>query len=235
MPAKDRPPIRNRLLANLPAGELDRLKPRLEEVELALNRTLLSAGAPIGHVYFVQRGVVSLVRSMEDGSMVEVGLVGREGLAGIEAVLGGATNTVDKVVQVAGSALRISVRALREQIAQSKTLTAQLHRYAQAVLIQISQNAACNGRHALQERLARRLLMAHDRVEENVIPLSHEILAMTLGSRRPGITVTLGTLKDAGLIHNSHGKITILDRPGLEAAACECYGTVEKGIRRLFP
>ena len=123
---------------------------------------------------------------------------------------------------------------LRAELARSPVLSARLLRYAQALFAQVSQTAACNGRHTVHERLARWLLMARDRIDDNIVPLSHELLSMMLGTRRPGITVALGAFRQAGLIHNRHGKIEILDRPGLEAASCECYGVVREEFRRLL-
>jgi CRP-like cAMP-binding protein len=226
--------IENNLLLSLPEDELARVAPVMEHVELPFRQILTPADTAAEHVYFPQRGMISLVKSMQDGALVEVGLVGREGFVGVAAVLGGDSHSVEQMVQIAGAALRISVHSLRDELVRSPVLSARLLRYAQALFAQVSQTAACNGRHTVHERLARWLLMARDRIDDNIVPLSHELLSMMLGSRRPGITVALGVFRQAGLIHNMHGKIEILDRPGLEAAACECYGVVQEEFRRLL-
>jgi len=234
MDSKASESLQNHLLLSLPKNELSRLMPKLEPVEMTFRQILSPAEKPAEHVYFPQRGMVSLVKPMQDGALVEVGLVGREGFVGVAAVLGSDSHAVEQMVQIAGAALRIGVHPLREELARSPVLSARLLRYAQALFAQISQTAACNGRHTVQERLARWLLMARDRIDNNVVPLSHELLSMMLGTRRPGITVALGAFRQAGLLHNTHGKIEILDRPGLEAAACECYGVVREEFRRLL-
>jgi CRP-like cAMP-binding protein len=234
MAAKTSGSLHNHLLLSLPQDEFTRLAPKLEPVELTFRQILAPATKPTEHVYFPQAGMVSLVKPMQDGALVEVGLVGREGFVGIAAVLGGDSHAVEQMVQIAGTALRISVNPLRKELARSPVLSARLFRYAQALFAQVSQTAACNGRHTVQERLARWLLMARDRIDNDIVPLSHELLSMMLGTRRPGITVALGAFRQAGLVHNTHGKIEILDRPGLEAAACECYGVVREEFRRLL-
>jgi CRP-like cAMP-binding protein len=232
MPGRSPYEVHNRILAALPPKELACLRPRLQPIDLAVRQLLSKADTPIDYGYFPQKGLISLVRPMRDGSMVEVGLVGREGFVGLAVVLGGRMHTVEKMVQVQGSALRISARALREELGNCPTLLAELLRYTQALLVQISQTAACNGRHTIQERLARWLLMARDRNDDDVVPLSHEFLSMMLGARRSGITMALGALRQAGLIGSSHNKIVIIDGPGLEAAACECYGAVRQETGR---
>jgi len=177
--------------------------------------------------------MVSLVRPMSDGTMAEVGIVGRDGFVGLAAVLGGGTGGIQEMVQIAGPALAIPTAALLREIDRCPVFAARLLRYGEALLIQISQTAACNGRHTIQERLARWLLMARDRIDDDDVPLSHELLSMMLGARRAGITVALGIFKTAGLIANTQGKIRILDHEGLEAAACECYRVVREEVERL--
>jgi CRP-like cAMP-binding protein len=229
------PAGQNRLLLSLPIDEQARLRSRFETVDLEFRKNLAGPDRPAQHVYFVDRGLISLVKPMQDGAAVEVGLIGREGFVGVAVVLGDVTSTVEQMVQVAGSGRRMGVAEFRAQMAQCPVLSARLLLYAQAVLAQISQTAACNGRHTVQERLARWLLMASDRIESDRLPLSHELLSMMLGVRRPGITVALGTLRRAGLINGTHGKIEICDRPALESVACECYGVVRDEYRRLLP
>ena len=226
--------IENGALAGLPREDLAFLLPRLERVDLPIRAVLASPNVPISHAYFVQRGMISLVQPLQDGTMVEVGLIGREGFVGVPLVLGTKADAVEAMVQIAGTALRIPASGLQEAIRARPTLAAPLLRFAHALLVQIAQTAACNGRHNLEERLARWLLMAGDRARDGTFQLSHEFLSMMLGARRPGITVAMGVFRRAGLISNSHHHIAILDRPGLEAAACECYATVRDKYRQLL-
>jgi CRP-like cAMP-binding protein len=216
----------NRLLAALAPADVARLRPHLELVLLSQRQVLAEPHKPIEHAYFPQRGFVSLVQSMADKSMVEVGIIGREGFVGSPVLLGAATSPVMAMVQAPGEALRIPASVLLKEAADSADLSSLLLRYVQALHVQVTQTAACNGRHALAERLARWLLMAHDRVAGNDLPLTHEFLAIMLGTRRSGVTVAVGALKKVGLIDNDYARITILDRRGLESAACECYQTV---------
>jgi CRP-like cAMP-binding protein len=226
---------RNRLLGALPAGDWKRLRASLEFVELPVRETLIPAGSVITHAYFVEGGVVSLVQNLSDGAAVEVGLIGREGFVGVPLALGARTCPSEANVQLAGSALRISAKDLREAAQRSKALNTLLLSFANAFQIQVTQTAACNGRHELQPRLARWLLSALDRCEGNELALSHEFLSMMIGRRRAGVTVALGAMKQAGLIANSHGRIQVVDRRGLEKAACECYRLVRDEYRRLLP
>ena len=228
-------PISNRLLAALPADDLDSLRRQLEPVPLPQKQTLSNPNTTINHVYFPQEGMVSLVQPLDDGGLIEVGMIGKEGVVGVPVLLGADTSPLQAMVQIPGSALRMQANAFREEAVRRATLSALLLRYVQALHVQVSLSAACNGRHTLPERLARWLLMARDRATSDEMPLSHEFLSMMLGVRRAGVTVAVGTLKAAGLIHNTHGQVTILDRQGLEAASCECYRTVRTEYERLLP
>ena len=232
MPAKDLSAAQNHILASLSTEELTRLRPK--QVNLRLGQTLSEPDASAHYVYFPQAGMVSLVRHMRDGAMVEVGIVGREGFVGMSPVLGGDINIIENMVQIAGSALRIAADVLQAEYGQNPNLRTHMLRFSQALLAQVAQTAACNGRHALQERLARWLLMAKERLDHSVVTLSHEFLSTMLGVRRPGVTVALGTFKKAGLVRYRHGKIEILDQAGLEDAACECYGDVREEYKRLL-
>jgi CRP-like cAMP-binding protein len=226
--------VANGLLAGLPAKDLARLRRHLEPVTLTHRLILSRPDAPIEHVYFPDRGMVSLVQTLSDGAQIEVGVTGKEGFVGVATLLGATTSPIEAMVQIPGSGLRMSAVALREQVELSKPLSARLHRYAYALQIQISQTAACNGRHVVQERLARWLLTARDRADSDDLPLNHEFLSMMLGTRRVGVTLALGTFKAAGLIRNTHGRVTILDRANLEDAACECYRSVKEQFRLLL-
>jgi CRP-like cAMP-binding protein len=167
--------------------------------------------------------------------VIEVGLIGNEGLVGVPIVLGASTAPVEAMVQIPGSALRMPTRVLQEEIVGNTALLPLLLRYAQALHIQVTQTAACNGRHTLHERLARWLLMAHDRSTGDDLPLNHEFLSMMLGVRRSGVTVVLSDLKAAGLIDNGRSNVTILDRRRLRAASCDCYESVRREYQRLLP
>ena len=225
--------ISNRLLLALTLEDLDGLRAHLELVLLPHKRTLSNPGAPIQHLYFPQEGMVSLVQPLQ-GAMIEVGMIGNEGFVGVPVLLGADASPLETMVQIPGSALRIETGAFREKAGRSTTLSGLLLRYAQALQVQVSLTAACNGRHPIPERLARWLLMARDRAPSDELPFGHEFLSMMLGVRRAGVTVAVGTLKAAGLIRNTHGQVTIIDRHGLEAASCECYRIVTNEYERLF-
>ena len=224
----------NRLLDALSPADLESLTPHLEPVSLTNKQILAKPGAPIEHVYFVQRGVVSLVQPLDDGAMIEVGMIGREGFVGLPALLGATSSPLEAMVQIPGSALRMPAGTFREAAGRSSALLGLLHRYAQAFYVQISMSAACNGRHTISERLARWLLLARDRTDSDRLPLSHEFLSMMLGVRRAGVTVALGGLRTAGLVTNQSRQVTVIDRAGLETAACSCYRMVRDEYARLL-
>jgi CRP-like cAMP-binding protein len=226
--------IDNRLLLALPQEELDRLRPNLEPVDLPLGQMLLRPNELIDYVYFPQKGMVSLVLQLEDKRVIEVGLIGREGMVGALAPLGATAMSGEARVQMAGSALRMRAGVLRTEAARNLGLMNLLLRYVQALFAQVSQSVACNSQHPIVERMARWLLMAHDCVEGDELPLSHEFLATMLGVRRAGITVAVGQLRDAGLIDSRAGRFSILNRRGLEASACECYRAVKAQYERLL-
>jgi CRP-like cAMP-binding protein len=226
--------VRNRLLASLPPADFGCLATSLTPVTLTLKQFLLEADEPIEAAYFVETGMVSYLAYLEDGEALEVGLIGSEGMVGMPLILGVDRVPAGAIVQMDGTALRISPAALRQAFNGSEALRTRLLRYMQAFYTQVSQTAVCNGRHSLEERLARWLLMAHDRAEGNQFAMTHEFMALMLGVRRSGVTVTAGTLKQAGLISYKNGHMTILDRPSLEAVACECYGTVQRHFAQLL-
>jgi CRP-like cAMP-binding protein len=225
---------RNRLLAALPPDDLARLRPRLEAVELPLRQVVHAPGEPIEAVYFTETGWFSMLAHLESGDAAEVGLVGREGMIGLPILLGSNRDDVEAVVQGPGTALRMDARAFREDLERIPALRTLLQRYALVHYGQVGRTAACNGRHYVDQRLARWLLMAHDRAEGDEFPMTHEFLSMMLGVRRAGVTVAAGTLQKAGFIYYERGCIKITDRPGLESAACECYGIVRRASDRLF-
>jgi CRP-like cAMP-binding protein len=218
----------NRLLSALSPLALERLAPDLEFLTLAAGHVLYEPGATIDFVYFPETAVASMIRRMADGSGVEVGTIGLEGVVGGSVALGALTTPTHCVIQVAGNVQRISVAALRANIAEPSngddvTLFDLMLLYAQALFEQCAQTAACNRLHALEHRCARWLLMIHDRVEGDELLLTQEFLSYMLGVRRAGVTEACGTLMRAGLIRYRHGRITVSDRAGLEAATCECF------------
>jgi CRP-like cAMP-binding protein len=228
------PPSSNRLLNQLGPEEYERLSPHLEPVTLSRGDVLYYPQDPVSHVYFPERGTVSVVATFADGGSVEVGIVGNEGVFGINVVLGSVTTPHEAIVQLPGEGLRASSDALRREFKQGGQLQDLLLRYTQAFIVQIAQTAACNKVHPLDGRLARWLLMACDRATEQELELTQEFMADMLGTRRAGVSEAAGRLQDEGLIRYRRGRITIRDRGGLESASCECYPVVKKEFDRLL-
>ena len=218
----------------MPPANLARLRPKLHFVELPFNQTLYSMDGALDTVLFPESGMVSLLATLDDGEQIEVGIAGREGLVGLPLVFGDDRSLVEARVQMEGTALRIGAAAFRDEMEQSDALRTLLLRYALAFHAQITLSAACNARHAIEQRLARWLLIAHDRIEANDFPMTHEFISMMLGVRRPGVTIAAGILQKAGLIHYARGRMAVTDRPGLEAASCECYHTARREFARLL-
>jgi CRP-like cAMP-binding protein len=225
--------VRNRLLVSLPSADFKRLAASLTPVNLSLKQLLVEADEPIGAAYFVETGIISYLHYLKGGEAQELGLIGSEGMLGLPIILGADRAPVGAMVQLKGTALRIGPQALRQAFNQSEMLRTRLLRYMQAFHIQVSQTAVCNNHHTLEERLIRWLLMAHDRAGNDRFSMTHEFMSLMLGVRRAGVSVTAGALKHAGLIHYAKGCVTVLDRPGLEAAACECYGNVHRHCEQL--
>ncbi len=234
MPGIDQSALRNGLLKALPPEGFALLAPALHPVELALKQVLHEPDRPIGFVYFPEAGMVSMLAPLEDGQALEVGLVGREGLVGLPALLGDGRASTEALVQAAGPMWRAEAAALKAAFDESAGLRAPLLRYMQAFHAQVQQTAACNGRHDLEERLARWILMAHDRAAGDRFPMTQEFMALMLGVRRAGVSVAAGILRKAGAIAYERGCVTVLDRPGLEAASCGCYGAVRRQFERLL-
>jgi CRP-like cAMP-binding protein len=217
----------NFLLAALPAEVFDRIRPVLDVIPLTLKDVLHKPGEPIQHVYFPGGGFCSVLTVLEDGNMVEVATVGREGMVGVSEVLrGDACDPSTTMVQVDSDVCyRMSAHAFGAELDRRGEFSAILGRYAQAFLGFVMQSTACNAMHSIEQRLARWLLMAHDRVERDEFPLTQEFVAMMLGATRPTVTVVAGTLQRADLIAYQRGRVTIVDRRRLERASCECYRT----------
>jgi cAMP-binding proteins - catabolite gene activator and regulatory subunit of cAMP-dependent protein kinases len=224
----------NRLLAALPDAEYQRLIPHLERVPLSLKQVLYDVGELIEYVYFPHQSIVSALSTMADGSMVEVGLVGNDGITGIPAALGDNITATTAMVQVPDSAMRMKASLLKSEFQRGGSLQSLLLRYMQAQHAFVSQNAACNRLHYLEGRLARWLLLVCDRVKSNELPLTHEFMAQMLGVRRAGVTEAANMLQQSGLIRYTRGKVTILNRQELEAASCECYEIIKGEYARLL-
>src|SRR3954447_19956097 len=227
-------PVRNRLLKALPSADFKRLATSLTPVTLTLKQNLLEAEEPIGAAYFIETGMISYLNYLEGGEGQEIGLIGSEGMIGLPLILGVDHAPFGAMVQMKGTALRLSPTTLKQAFNESEALRTRLLRYMQALHIQVSQTAVCNNHHSLEERLIRWLLMAHDRAGDDRFPMTHEFMSLMLGVRRAGVTVTAGALKHADLIQYANGCVTVLDRPGLEAAACECYGNVQRQFDQLL-
>ncbi|HEV3494312.1 MAG TPA: Crp/Fnr family transcriptional regulator [Reyranella sp.] len=225
---------RNRLLAVLSHADRDLLAPCLEVAGLDARQILETPRDPISHVYFVESGLVSVVGATEPDHRIEVGMVGYEGMTGLGIVLGDDRSANETMVQSAGSAMRISTALLREMMAASRSLTATLLRYVNVFMVQGSQTALANGRGRLDERLARWLLMWHDRVPQDDLLITHEFLALLLGVRRQGVTVALHELEGRGLIRSTRSHVRILDRDGLLQAANGFYGIPEAEYDRAI-
>jgi CRP-like cAMP-binding protein len=233
-PRKIHVPGENRLLAALPKDEYARLLPRLVKVSLPLKDILHEANGPIPHVYFPLDGVVSLVIFTGGSLPVEVGSVGNEGLVGIPVFLGTDRSPARAIAQVPGAALRMEAEAFREEMRRAGPLPDLVRRYTQAIFTEISQSTVCNHLHSVEKRMCRWLLRTHDRVGADDFPLTQEFLAQMLAVRRPTVTAVAGVLQKAGLITYHRGRMTLLDRKGLEAASCECYRAVRKEFDRLL-
>jgi CRP-like cAMP-binding protein len=225
---------KNRLLAALPRDEYDRLHPNLVKVSLPLKEILYEANGPIPHVFFPLNGVVSLVILMESGFTLEVGTIGNEGMVGTPVFLGSESSPTRAISQVPGEALRMEAKVFQEEMKRGGPLYDLVQRYTQAMINQISQSTVCNRRHSVQKRMCRWLLMSHDRVGSDEFQLTQEFLSQMLGVRRPTVSAVAGILQKAGLLTYHRGRMTILDRKGLEAASCECYQVVREELDRLL-
>ena len=222
--------IGNHLLAQLPDALIDCLKPNLQRVPLVAGQRLFHADAPPRAIYFPESGLASLVVSLRSGEALDVDVVGNDGVAGLSASGRIDAMACEAVVQIEGSALRIDADIIRRQMASHEPLHALMSQYAHLMLVRSMQSAACVAFHSVKERCARWLLVAHDLVERDELPLTHDRLARLLGVRRVSVTLVLGTMVAAGLIGHSRGRVVIRSREALERASCECY-TVLRGAR----
>jgi CRP-like cAMP-binding protein len=230
----NRPPPINYLLAALPTADYDRITPTLDVIPLKLKDTTHKAGEAVQQVYFPGGGFLSVLTLLEDGRMVEIATIGREGMAGLPAALNGDPFSSQTLVQAeSDTCYRMPTTAFRREMAQRGTFYDLVTRYRHAFFGVIMQSTACNAVHSVEQRLARWLLMAQDRVGAKDFPLTQEFVAMMLGATRPAVTIVAGTLQKAGLITYHRGRVIIVDREKLESASCECYRASTELLKRV--
>lgn len=228
-----RPPG-NLILAFLPQNERELLRDRLQAVDLEQGQILHDSNQPVDHVYFVDHGMISVVSRMQNGSTIEVGTIGNEGMAGLSVVLGVATTPYRHVVQVTGKAQRMNAAELMDELKGDRLLPKLLNRYHAAFNTQVMQGMACNGLHSIVQRCCRWLLTTQDRLGSRELNITHEFLAQMLGVRRASVTEVLRPLQHDGLIRTSRGKVVILDPKRLADTSCECYGIIRSEYQRLL-
>jgi CRP-like cAMP-binding protein len=224
---RDGKAVRNLMLLSIPDEEFLAVRPLLAPVDLPRYKVLYEQGKRIESAHFLNEGMVSLVVITSDGRSVEVGIAGREGVVGAPPAFGFETAPMRAIVQLPGSGLQISSEALQNVFANSPHLRYATERHLMLQQMQVAQIAACNRLHDMDQRLARWLLMCQDRINSEMLPLTHEFIAQMLGSGRPTVTIAAGVLERAGLIENTRGSVRILNRKRLEDAACECYGVIQ--------
>jgi CRP-like cAMP-binding protein len=227
-------PPRNQLLAAMSAGDLALLQPHLQPIAMAVFWDMERPNRRIETVYFMEAGIASVVAVQADETRIEVGLIGCEGMTGIAVVLGGDQSPHSTYIQVAGEGLRMPAKELRKAMDASETMRGLLLKFVQVFMVQTAQTAIANARSKIDRRLARWILMAHDRTGDNTLPLTHEFLALMLGVRRAGVTEALQSLKRQKLIDTGRNKIIVLNRKGIEQVAGHSYGAPEKEYRRLI-
>ncbi len=227
-------PRMNQLLAALPEPDWQRWQPQLEPVDLALGQVLYESGSTLSHVCFPTTAIVSLLYVMEDGASAEIAVVGNEGLVGVALFMGGESTPSRAVVQSAGKGWRLASQVIKEEFKRAPVLHLLL-RYTQALITQMAQTAVCNRHHSLDQQLCRWLLLSLDRLQGNELVMTQELIANMLGVRREGVTEGALKLQKAGLIRYARGRITVLDRAGLERRTCECYAVVKREYDRPLP
>jgi CRP-like cAMP-binding protein len=221
-------PVRNKLLLAIPDQEFRKIRSRLQFIELPHHLTLHQPHQSVRFAHFPNAGLISLVVELKDGRTVEAGLLGNEGASGMPAVLGLSRSPLREIVQIEGDAFRVRVNTLRELLPSTPVLQATLNRYAAGLAMQVAQTAACNRLHKIEERLSRWLLIAQDRLDSGIVPITHDFLATMLGTDRPSVTVAAGMLQREGLIEYTRGFVRILNRKKLESFACECYALIKQ-------
>jgi CRP-like cAMP-binding protein len=228
-------PLQNHLLAALPADVQQRLLLHLEPIELPLGKVLYESGDTLRHVYFPTDSIVSLLYVMESGASAEIAVVGNEGLIGVAVFMGGESTPSRAVVQSAGHAFRLPGQRLVDEFERHGEMLLLMLRYTQSLITQMAQTAVCNRHHSVDQQLCRWLLLSLDRLSGNQLNMTQELIANMLGVRREGVTEAAGKLQKLGLIEYSRGRITVLDRHGVETLTCECYAVVKRESDRLLP
>ena len=228
-------PLQNHLLAALPAEVRERLFPYLEPMPMPLGKVLYESGDTLRHVYFPTTAIVSLLYVMESGASAEISVVGNEGLIGVAVFMGGESTPSRAIVQSAGHAFRLPGQRLKDEFSRHGEMLLLMLRYTQSLITQMAQTAVCNRHHSIDQQLCRWLLLSLDRLQGNELVMTQELIANMLGVRREGVTEAAGKLQKLGLIEYSRGRITVLDRPGIEQLCCECYAVVKKETDRLLP
>lgn len=228
-------PRNNHLLAALPDAERERFSPWLDWVEMPLGQVLYESGGTLNHVYFPTTAIVSLLYMLENGASAEIAVVGNEGIVGISLFMGGGSTPSRAVVQSAGEGFRLKAQVLKDEFQRAGPVMHVLLRYTQALMTQMTQTAVCNRHHSLDQPLCRWLLLSLDRLQGDELVMTQELIANMLGVRREGVTVAALNLQAAGLIRYARGRITVVNREGLEKRTCECYAVVKKEYDRLLP
>lgn len=228
-------PRKNRLLAALTGEAWQRWEPLLEHVELPLGHVLHESGKAMSHMYFPTTAIISLLYVLKNGSTAEIAVVGNDGLIAVSMFMGGGSSPSRAVVQSGGHGFRLDSKAMKQQFDKCGPVMHLMLRYTQALIAQMAQTAVCNRHHTLDQQLCRWLLLTLDRLEGDNLVMTQELIANMLGVRREGVTESASKLQHAGLISYSRGRITVLNRPGLEARSCECYAVVKKEYDRLLP
>ena len=228
-------PKKNHILAALSGAEWQRWQPLLEHVELPLGHVLYEPGKTLSHMYFPTTAIISLLYVMENGASAEIAVVGNDGLVAVSMFMGGGSTPSRAVVQSAGHGFRLKAEDMKKEFDRGGAVLHLLLRYTQALITQMSQTAVCNRHHSLDQQLCRWLLLSLDRLEGDELVMTQELIANMLGVRREGVTESAAKLQTAGLIRYTRGRISVLDRPGLEKRTCECYAVVKKEYDRLLP
>ncbi len=228
-------PIRNKILLAMTDAEFRLIRPRLKYVALPSHVTLHEPHQTLEFAHFPNEGLISLVVAMENGKTVEAGIVGNEGVAGLPAVVGLSRSPLREVMQIGGGGFRIKVRALTQTLDSAPDLQRLLRRYTMILGLHVAQTAACNRLHDIDRRLARWLLMAHDRVDSGTLRITHDFLATMLGTDRPSVSLAAGVLQKMNIIQYSRGAVKILDRAALESRSCECYGVIQRYAQMSHP
>ena len=223
----------NQLLAAMPEAEWKRWLPDMEAIDMPLGQVLYEPGSTLSHVYFPTTAIISMLYVLENGASAEIAVVGNEGMVGISLFMGGDSTPSRAVVQSAGNGFRLPAQAMKDEFNRGGAVLHLLLRYTQALITQMAQTAVCNRHHSLDQQLCRWLLLSLDRLEGSELVMTQELISNMLGVRREGVTEAALHLQSAGLIKYSRGRISVLDRPGIEKRSCECYGVVKKEYDRL--